>query len=515
MAGEKIAPGHQRPGGTTVTTTETTNAQSEGAAAYGNALSIERNGINVIGESERKGNPRDLFWPWCASNISVLGLSYAAFVLYFGLSFWQALFASLVGTIISFLLVGLVSLAGKRGSAPTMALSRASFGVYGTALPGLVSYLILVGWETVLVALSTLATATVFKELGWSSGDVTKVIAFLVVAALIVVVGVLGFDLIMRLQRWLTYVTVVMTVGYIAFTVDELDFGRISDMPGGSSQAVIGAFVFMMTAFGLSWVNSAADYSRYLPRTASSRGVVGWTTFGGAIAPVILLIYGLMLIGSQPPDSGMIAAIAVDPIGALATLLPNWFLLIYVIVAVAGLVAGAVLDIYSSGLALLTLGAPVPRWVAALIDGVIMILGAIYIVWIADDFLGPFMGFLITLGVPITAWCGIFLADLALRWRDYDDAALFNPRGLYGAVNWAPIALMVISTVVGWGLVVNGAKGFHWQGYFLGPLGLGGKEGSWAFANLGVAFAFFFSSYGYYVLCSNRVRRQETAPDRD
>ena len=85
-----------------------------------------------------------------------------------------------------------------------MALSRASFGAHGNALPSVVSYLLLVGWETVLVALSTLATATVFDQLGWSPATSTKVIAFLIVAALIVAVGVLGFDLIMRVQRWLT-----------------------------------------------------------------------------------------------------------------------------------------------------------------------------------------------------------------------------------------------------------------------------------------------------------------------
>ena len=53
-------------------------------------LQVEMNGINVISESERKGHPRDLFWPWFAANISVLGLSYGAFVLGFGISFWQA-----------------------------------------------------------------------------------------------------------------------------------------------------------------------------------------------------------------------------------------------------------------------------------------------------------------------------------------------------------------------------------------------------------------------------------------
>ncbi|MBA3310047.1 MAG: cytosine permease [Nocardioidaceae bacterium] len=474
--------------------------------AYGNALAVERNGINVISESERKGSAHDLFWPWCAANISVLGLAYAAFVLYFGLSFWQAAFAAVVGSTASFLLVGLVSLAGKRGSAPTMALSRAAFGVKGNGLPTVVSYLILVGWETALVALSTLATATIFRELGWSSGDLTKVIAFLVVASLIVVAGVLGFDLIMRLQKWLTYATIVLTIAYIALTLDEIDLAEVGALPGGDITAVIGALLLMMTAFGLSWVNSAADYSRYLPRRTSSGGVVGWTTFGGAVAPVVLLSYGLLLIGSRPD---LIDPIGEDPLGTLAGLLPDGFLLIYAVVVVAGLVAGAVLDIYSSGLALLTLGVPLPRWAAALLDGVLMVVGAIYVVWFAQDFLGPFQGFLITLGVPITSWCGIFLADLLLRRKDYDQAALFDSSGRYGAVNPVPVSLMVVSMAVGWGLVVSFFEGFGWQGYLLEPLGLGGKTGTWSGANLGVAFAFAFSFVGYLVLCRGRVRRQE------
>ena len=56
-------------------------------------LAVELNGINVIAESERKGQPHDLFWPWCAANISVLAVSYGSFVLGFGVSFWQATIA--------------------------------------------------------------------------------------------------------------------------------------------------------------------------------------------------------------------------------------------------------------------------------------------------------------------------------------------------------------------------------------------------------------------------------------
>src|SRR6516162_7621952 len=144
-------------------------------------LQIEMNGINVISESERKGHPRDLFWPWFAANISVLGLSYGAFVLGFGISFWQARVVGVVGIVLSYLACVFISVAGKRGSAPTMVLSRAAFGINGNKLPAAISWLLTVGWETVLVVLATLATATVFGRLGVGGGNGTKVIALIVV----------------------------------------------------------------------------------------------------------------------------------------------------------------------------------------------------------------------------------------------------------------------------------------------------------------------------------------------
>ena len=110
---------------------------------------IELNSINVVAEHERTGSPRSLFWPWCAANVSLLALSYGSFVLGFGVSAIGAITAGLVGTVLSFLLVGISSLAGKRSSAPTMTLSRAAFGVKGNLIPGILSYFIFVGWETI------------------------------------------------------------------------------------------------------------------------------------------------------------------------------------------------------------------------------------------------------------------------------------------------------------------------------------------------------------------------------
>jgi NCS1 family nucleobase:cation symporter-1 len=473
-------------------------------------LQVEANGINVIAESERKGHPHDLFWPWFAANVSVLGISYGSFVLGFGISFWQAVIVGVVGIVLSFLACGFIAVAGKRGSAPTMVLSRAAFGVNGNKLPALVSWVLTVGWETVLVILATLATATVFSRLGWGGGDGTKVVALIIVVALTIFGGVMGFDLIIRLQTLITIVTGVATVVFIALVADHIHWPIVSAIPSGSAEAVIGALVFVMTGFGLGWVNAAADYSRYLPRRSSSRGVIWWTTFGSSIAPIFLLIFGLLLAGSSKSLS---TAIGADPIGALASLLPTWFLVPFAIVAVLGLIGGSVLDIYSSGLALLTLGVRIPRYQAALIDGTVMTLGSIYVVFFTNNFIGQFQGFLITLGVPIAAWCGIMLADIALRHRDYAEAELFTPAGRYGSIRWLPVLTMVAATGICWGLVTNGlASWLTWQGYLLGPFGLGGKTGAWAFANLGVLVALAIGFVVTFAFSRSTVRAEEAAP---
>ena len=465
----------------------------------------ELNDINFIGESERRGKASDLFWPWAGANVSLLALSYGAFFLGFGISFWQATIAAVIGTVGSFALVGVSSLAGKRSSAPTMTLSRAAFGVKGNLLPGLLSYLVFVGWETVLVSLATLATGTVLERATSLDRNFALVLGFLIAASLTIFGGVLGHTVIMKLQRWITGITVVATVTYIVLTLDEVNWDSVFAIKVGSTAGLIGAIIFAITGIGLGWVNSAADYSRYLPRNVSSKSVFGWTVFGASIVPITLVIYGSALSGSSKELSD---SIAMDPIGALTQLLPTWFLIPFALVAILGLVGGAILDLYSSGLTLISIGVKVKRPVAAAIDGTIMLFGTIYIVWFATDFFAPFQGFLITLGVPVAVWSAIFVADVVLRKRDYVEADLFSETGRYGRVNPIAIALVTIGSIVGWGFVTNTfASWLNWQGYFMGAIG--GKEGQWAYANVGVIFALLIGFFGYLLLGRSRIKVQE------
>jgi NCS1 family nucleobase:cation symporter-1 len=75
------------------------------------------------------------------------------------------------------------------------------------------------------------------------------------------------------------------------------------------------------------------------------------------------------------------------------------------------------------------------------------------------------------------------------------------------------VGLMVLGSVLGFGLVVNTYAGWlSWQGYLLGPFGLGGKTGTWEFANLGVIVALVVAFLGWLALGRAVVRRQESAP---
>jgi purine-cytosine permease-like protein len=228
--------------------------------------------------------------------------------------------------------------------------------------------------------------------------------------------------------------------------------------------------------------------------------------FGASIVPIALVIYGAALSASSKDLS---EAIAMDPIGALTSLLPTWFLIPFALVAILGLVGGAILDLYSSGLALVSIGVPIKRHQAAIIDAAIMLAGCIYIVWIADNFFYPFQGFLITLGVPVAVWSAIFVADVIMRKKAYIEKDLYDAQGMYGSINKGSIALMIVGTVIGWGFVTNTfASWLSWQGYFLGVIG--GKEGAWAFANVGVIFALLIGFLGHLLLARKTISKQES-----
>lgn len=95
------------------------------------------------------------------------------------------------------------------------------------------------------------------------------------------------------------------------------------------------------------------------------------------------------------------------------------------------------------------------------------------------------------------------------------ESELYDRAGRYGDIRWLPVGLVVLASAIGWGLVTNSsADWLSWQGYLLGPIGLGGKIGAWAFANLGVLAALDLGFLPTILIGRPSIRLQETAPPR-
>ncbi|MGP8297405.1 purine-cytosine permease family protein [Streptomyces inhibens] len=416
---------------------------------------VERNGIDPVPESERHGTARSLFWPWAASGLSLLCVAYGIYLMGLGLNPWQAIVTGAIGYVLSFLLVGLISIAGARTGAPTMAIGRASFGLHGNKLPTLFSYVSNVGWETVLVALSSLGGSAILARVapgtfaqadGRTPTTAAQALCFAVTAVSVVVVGIFGHALIMKVQKYLTAAITVLTAVYMVLMADRIDPSALGDGPSGDLGTFVGGIVFAMTLLGLGWVNCGADYSRYLPRTSSGRAITGWTTLGGVLPPLVLLVFGVLLNAGDPK---LAAAAAADPVGALAAELPTWFLVPYLLTAIGGFASGAIMDIYSSGMSMLALGIPIRRHLAVLVDGALMAVGGWYVLFVSPSFFATFQAFLSIIGVAMAAWTAVFLVEQWRRRHTGFDLATVRTLGRPAVLSLA------VATVVGLGLITS------------------------------------------------------------
>jgi len=381
----------------------------------------------------------------------------------------QAVLVAVVGSVLSFLLVGLLSIAGKWGGAPALTLSRASFGVRGNRGPTLISWISLVGWEAAMSVTAAYACLSLLNKVFGVSlvSDAWIVVSLALVVVIALVIGLLGYDTIIWIQKWCTYVFGAMTLVVIVMLAAKVDWHRVASVPSAPTGVVIAAIGFIAAGTGISWLNTGPDYARYLPRRVTGRAIAGWVTLGASVPLVVLIaLGGLMAAGNKGLAS------AADPVSAIGTALPGWMAVPYLLTATAGLMASTVLSLYSSGLNLLALGLRVKRPAAVSIDGVLITAVGIYVMVIAQNFYGPLTTFLTLLAVPLCAWAAVFGVDM-LRSRGYDVPGLTrfahgSPYWFTGGVSIPAVAAWLIGIAAG--LAFTTADVSATDKWFSGPL---------------------------------------------
>ncbi|WP_433545474.1 cytosine permease [Streptomyces sp. CA-294286] len=410
---------------------------------------VETRGLEPVPDSERNGHVGQLFPTWVAANISVLLLTMGAgLVVFNGLNFWQALIAAVVAPAVSYGLVGLISIAGKRGGSPGMALSRAVFGQRGNLFPGSLIWVARWGWETINAVTGAYAVLTVLDLLFdvQSSTPLVIVTLLLFVACTFVVSG-LGITALQVCQKWSTYLFGVFSVLVLIYLIANTDWASVFAKPAGSTAMLI-AGIGTIAAGGISWVPTGPDFTRYLPRTANAKRMVTASIGGAGIVIVPMVLMGAVMAVSTPD-----LAKAQDPVSFIGELLPTWISVPYLVIALVGMLLINSMSMYSAGFTAQTLGINVPRAWAVSVNAIISLVFGFLLMVVATSFMGSFISFLTLLAVAFSAWIGVFGIDMLKR-RDYDGEALMDTTrtSAYwysGGFAWSAMIAWAVALVIG------------------------------------------------------------------
>ena len=406
---------------------------------YGSkVMAIEPGGAEFIALSERHGTPRQLFWTWMSPNLEFATVYVGVIaVAFFGLSFWRACLAIVLGSALGSLSMGALSARGPFFGVPQMVLSRISFGYLGNILPaGLNAVTASIGWFAVNSVSGALALSVLTH--------LPKALCLVFVVLAQILIGSVGHNLVQVFERYaFPPLAVIFVLASVIILAKSHPGAPIKGVPGGFLITVGAAF-----GYAAGWNPYATDYTRYFRPDADRRATALWAGLGVFVSCTILEIVGAasMTIGgkvSGNPTS--------DFTGHLPTVVADLTLLAIAV----GAVAANVINIYSGAMSFLAMGVRLPlvmrRAIVAVAAGTVGFILALYGL---KDAGAKYENFLLVIAYWIGPWLGVYLTDWALRRRQRVAGFLFDRRHN----PWSGAVAMAVGMVVSIWLFSNQAK---------------------------------------------------------
>jgi nucleobase:cation symporter-1, NCS1 family len=405
---------------------------------YGDkVVAIEPGGVEFIPLDERHGRPIQLLWTWASPNlefatvfVGVLG------VLVFGLSFWMAALAIVIGSGLGALSQGILSTWGPKHGLPQMVLGRSAFGFIGNLLPaGLMSITAGIGWFAVNSVSGALALNTLT--------DMPKGLALVIVVAIQIVVAFFGHNLVQIFERFaFPFLAVIFIIASVYVFKDA--------HPGAHATGglpTIGAFLLTVgAAFGYAagWNPYASDYSRYFKPDVSARSVAVFAGLGIFLSCTFLDIVGAASVTAVSTSEG-------SPTDVFTGIMPTWIANLTLLAIALGAVSANVLNIYSGAMSFLAMGIKLPltlrRAIVALLFGAIGLLVA----WSGlHDSAEKYENFLLVIAYWIGPWLGVVFADRWLRRGTSVDAVLADAERQGSQEHAGAIAMIVGMAISVW-----------------------------------------------------------------
>jgi len=393
--------------------------------SYGTSvIAVEPGGAEFIPLNERHGRPLQLFWTWTSPNMEFATIFVGVLaVAGFGMGFWSAALALILGSAIGAVVQGALSPRGPKYGVPQMVLSRLGFGYWGNVLPaGLNSVTAGIGW----FAVNSVSGALALNVLT----HMPQVLCLLIIVAVQVLVAFFGYNLIHLFER---YAFPILTVIFLIATVVILSKAH----PGASHHTIPGAFLLTLGAsfgYAAGWNPYAADYTRYFKPDSNRAAIAWWSGLGLFLSCALLEIVGAAV------GTAVSAGNALAGPGGMTSLLATPLADLTLLAIALGAVSANVLNIYSGALSFTAIGIKLPlslrRAIVALGFGAI----GFFLAWSGLHNAGAkYTNFLLIIAYWIAPWLAVVFCDMLLR-RNPDEALLFSTK----RTNWAgPVAMLV------------------------------------------------------------------------
>ncbi|WP_141206394.1 purine-cytosine permease family protein [Streptomyces griseorubiginosus] len=425
------------------------------APAYGDkVIAVESAGSEAIPESERHGSPLQLLWTWASPNIEFATVFIGVIaVLFFGLSFWQATAAIVLGTALGALTQGVLSLDGPRFGVPQMVVGRLSFGYFGNILPAAANGLVAgVGWFAVnsVSAAFALNTLTGLRPLP----------SLLLVVAAEILIGFIGHNFVHVFEKYAFPALAVIFLLAGVWTFKDAHLG------GGGTGGGVGGFLLAFSAawgYAAGWNPYAADYSRYLPRTANRARTILYPALG-----LFLSVSVVAVIGAA--SATIVAPKDATPTAAFTGHLPGWLGDLVLIAIILGGVSANALNVYSGAISIASFGLNLPAWLSRSVLVVVSGVAGTAAAWASlSDAGAAYEAFLLVIAYWVAPWLGVVLVERLLRPRDADAvlSARLTDRSF---TNWPGFAALLIGVAVSVPLFSNqedyvGYVPKHWPSF--------------------------------------------------
>jgi nucleobase:cation symporter-1, NCS1 family len=405
---------------------------------YGDRVAaVEPGGAEFIPLGDRHGKPYQQFWTWVSPNMEFATVFVGIIgVWFFGLSFWLAALAVVVGSALGSLSMGALAARGPLFGVPQMVLSRIGFGFLGNILPAGINAVVAgIGW----FAVNSVSGAFALNALlGWNSK-----ICLLIIVVLQIAVAFFGHNLVHMFERAaFPFLVVVFLIASVVIVSKANTGGHASNSVGGFLITVGAAF-----GYAAGWNPFASDYTRYLPPDSNRRATGLWSGLGVFISCAVLEIVGAAAATITP-----IAKYANNPTAGFTSHLATPLADVTLLAIALGAICANALNVYSGSMSFLALGIRLPlslrRAIVALVFGVVGFFVALSGLHDAGT---KYTNFLLVISYWIGPWLGVFFADQFLRRGKHVAGLLFdrkhNP--------WAGFTAMLIAGAVSIYLFAN------------------------------------------------------------